>query len=147
MRWRLAAGLAALLGAALLVAGVALPLLSDQYRRLARARHAARGETELRIANPAGATLSLRRARDHLDDYEAISLAGESVWLPEGRHFVEASLDARRQLFPVTLDGGVQGPEPDGSCVVTVRRPSLEEPPCSTRGSRASSSSPGATPS
>ena len=128
MRWRLAAGLAALLGAALLAAGVALPLLSAQYRRLTLARHAARGETELRIANPAGAALSLRRAGRHLDDSQALPIA-QGAWLPEGRYFVEASLAERRQLFPVTLEGGGQGPEPDGSWVVTVRRPSPETPP------------------
>ena len=54
MRWRLGVGLAAA-GVAILVGSGAGKLVREEYRRLARHRHTARGEAELRILNPAGA--------------------------------------------------------------------------------------------
>ena len=114
-------------GAILVPAGM-LTLARNEYRRLSRARHVARGETELRIANPAGALLSLHRAGPSLEAAVALEPVEDGQWLPAGRYFLEAAMGDRRHLFPVTL-GGDKGPEPDGSWAVTVRRPASEMPP------------------
>jgi formylglycine-generating enzyme required for sulfatase activity len=114
---------------ALLVTTGALSLARDELRRSARARHAARGETELRLVNPAGAALALVRAGESLDDTAPLPLPAGETWLPEGRYFVEATLGERRLFFPVALDGSGEGPDEDGAWTVTVRRPAPESPP------------------
>ena len=123
--------LAAAVGAAgaLLVLTGALSLARAELRRAARARHAARGEVELRLVNPAGAALALFRAGETLDDVAPLPLPPGETWLPEGRYFVEARLGDRRLLFPVTLDGSGEGPDEGGSWTVTARRPAPESPP------------------
>jgi formylglycine-generating enzyme required for sulfatase activity len=128
MKARVGVALAVPAAFALLAAGGALPLVRGEYRKLDRARRAARGETELRIVNPAGATLSLYRAGRSLEDAGTLGAPAAGTWLPEGRYYVAAN-GGRRQLFPVTLEGTGPGPEPDGSWVVTVRRPAAEAPP------------------
>jgi formylglycine-generating enzyme required for sulfatase activity len=119
---------AAALVALLAATGVFSFLRAERVRR-ARARRAARGETELRIVNPAGAAISVHRAGKALDDAQAVDLPAGDLWLAEGRYFVEASADGWRQLFPVTIDGSGQGPEEDGTWTVTVRAPPSESPP------------------
>jgi formylglycine-generating enzyme required for sulfatase activity len=126
---RLAWAAAVAAGALLLAATGAVTLARGEYRRIARARHAARGETELRIENPAGAALSLFRAGDTLAAAEPIAVAAGGQWLPPGRYFVEATADGARQFFPVTAGTGGEGPEEDGAWAVTVRRPVGEAPP------------------
>jgi len=118
-----------------LAATGALKFLRAEQRRVARARRSARGETELRIVNPAGAAVSLQHAGKTLDDAAPLDLGESEVWLPEGRYFVEASTAAWRQLFPVTVDGTGQGPEADGTWTVTVRPPPREGPPLITEAS------------
>ena len=113
----------------LLVLTGAASLARSELRRAARARHAARGEVELSLVNPAGAGLAVFRAGETLDDAAPLPLPAGEAWLPEGRYFVEATLGDRRLLFPVTLDGSGEGPDEDGSWTVTVRRPSPESPP------------------
>jgi formylglycine-generating enzyme required for sulfatase activity len=103
-------------------------LARDEYRRIARSRHAANGETELRLVNPAGSALTLHRAGAALDGAQAIPTTGE-VWLPPGRYFVEAAAGDRRLLFPVEADPGARGPDPDGTWTVTLRRTADEPPP------------------
>ena len=84
---------------------------------------------ELRLVNPAGADLALFRAGETLDDAAPVPLPPGETWLPEGRHFVEATLGEKRLLFPVTLDGSGEGPDEEGSWTVTVRRAAPELPP------------------
>jgi formylglycine-generating enzyme required for sulfatase activity len=121
--------------AAIVAVGVLLVLTGvgsfarSELRRAARARHAARGETELRLVNPAGAALALFRAGATLDDAAPLALPAGEAWLPEGRYFVEATLAGERLLFPVTLDGSGEGPDDSGAWTVTVRRPPAESPP------------------
>jgi len=121
---------AAVLGAGVLLGLTgAVSLARHEVRRAARARHAARGETELRLVNPAGAALALHRAGASFEDAAPVPLADGETWLPEGRYFVEATVEGRRLLFPVTLDGSGEGPDEDGSWPVTVRRLATESPP------------------
>ena len=101
----------------------------SEYRRLMRSRHAAAGEVELRVVNPAGATLSVYRAGDTLQQTVHVGYAARETWLPAGRFYVEAALGTTRLLYPVTLDGSGKGPDADGSWTVTVRRPAAEVPP------------------
>jgi len=129
LRKILAAAAVLLAAGALLALTGALSLARNELRRAARARHAARGETELRLVNPAGATVALFRSGDTLDGATPVPFPAGEAWLPEGRYFVEATLAERRLLFPVTLDGSGEGPDEDGSWTVTVRRPAPESPP------------------
>jgi formylglycine-generating enzyme required for sulfatase activity len=129
VRRRLVLAAVVVAAAAVLVSTGAGTLARQEYRRIARARHAAREETELRIDNPAGAALSLRRAGDTLDRSEPVPLAAGETWLPPGRYFVEAATGGRRQLYPVTPEPPGDGPDADGAWTVTVRRPAGEEPP------------------
>jgi formylglycine-generating enzyme required for sulfatase activity len=115
-------------GAVLVTTG-ALSFLRAEAARRARARHAARGETALRIVNPASASLALFRAGKDLDDAAAARIAPGETWLPEGRYFLEATKGPRRLHYPVTVGGAGEGPEPDGSWTVTVREPASDRPP------------------
>jgi formylglycine-generating enzyme required for sulfatase activity len=112
-----------------LVVSGAARLASHEYRKVVRARHASRGETELRIVNPAGAVLSLWRAGNGLDDAVAVPLPDGERWLRDGRYFVEAGTGRERQLFPVTLDPPPTDLEDDGAWTVTVRRLAAQQPP------------------
>jgi formylglycine-generating enzyme required for sulfatase activity len=129
VRRLLAVAVALVAAAALLATTGAISLARSELRRVVRARHAARGETELRLVNPSGATLALFRAGASLDDATPVPIAAAEAWLPGGRYFVEATLADGHLLFPVTLDGSGEGPDEDGSWPVTVRRPSPESPP------------------
>ena len=129
MSRRLGVGLGVLAVAALLLSTGAVAVARDEYRRLTRARHAARGETELHVENPAGAALALHRAGDTLDGASATALVGQETWLTAGRYFVEATSGGHRQQFPVVLRDDAEGPDPDGAWPVTVRRASPELPP------------------
>lgn len=121
-------GIGAAVGA-LVVASGALSFLRAEQSRLARARRAARGETELRIVNTADASVALRRAGDSLEQAAPVALAVRETWLREGRYFVEARAGGWQQLFPVMIDGSGQGPEPDATWTVTVRPRPPEAPP------------------
>ena len=129
MRRLLAVAAAVVAAGALLVLTGAVSLARNELGRAARARHAARGEVELRLVNPAGAALALFRAGETLDDAAPLSLPAGQAWLTDGRYFVEARLGEGRLFFPVTLDGSGEGPDEDGSWTVTVRRPAPESPP------------------
>jgi formylglycine-generating enzyme required for sulfatase activity len=100
-----------------------------ELRRVLHARHAARGQTELRLVNPAGASLALRRAGASLEDAEAVPVPSGECWLDPGRYFVEAVSEEGRQLFPVTSDPWVGSPEGDDAWPVAVRRLAAESPP------------------
>ncbi|HEY7412882.1 MAG TPA: SUMF1/EgtB/PvdO family nonheme iron enzyme [Vicinamibacteria bacterium] len=128
MRWRLALAAASAAAVALLASGAGA-FARREYRRLARARHAARGETELRIVNPAGAALTLYRAGQGLDGAVAVPLPADGLWLAPGRYFVEAATGNARQLFPVTADPSRGGPEGDSAWPVAVRRIAPDPPP------------------
>ena len=122
-------GLAVAAGAVLAGTG-ALAFLREEQRRLVRARHAAAGETALRVVNAAGAAVALQRAGETLDDAAAVPLADGDSWLREGRYVLEARAPGWRQHFPVTIDGTGRGPEaPDATWTVTVRPPPGEVPP------------------
>jgi hypothetical protein len=123
VRWRFVAALLGLAGVSILAISGAARFARREYRRAARARHASRGETELRIVNPAGAAVSLRHAGATLDAVEDVPLPPGECWLPPGRYFVEAATPAGRQLFPVTLEPPLDTPDGDSVWTVTVRRP------------------------
>jgi formylglycine-generating enzyme required for sulfatase activity len=129
VRRRLGFALAVLGTFALLAYVGAASFARDEYRRIARSRRFARGETELRVANAAAAEFTVHRAGHALDDASPLGLAGEETWLAPGRYFVVASAGERRQSFPVVVAGGGDGPEEDGSWTLVVRRPSPETPP------------------
>ena len=129
MRWRFVAALLASGGVAILALSGAGTLARREYDRTMRARHAARGETELRVLNPAEAFLSLHRAGATLEDVEDVPLPTGERWLPAGRYFVAAAAGSWRQLFPVSLEPSVAAPEADSLWTLTVRRPIAEGPP------------------
>jgi formylglycine-generating enzyme required for sulfatase activity len=129
VRWRLGAALAAAAGVAILAVSGAGTLAGREYGRLRRARHQARGETELRILNPAGAAPALFRAGETLEAAGAVPLPEGECWLPAGRYFVEANTGSDRQLFPVTVEHDTGGPEDGSVWTVTVRRLGAEPPP------------------
>jgi len=91
----------------------------------------ARGETELEIANPAGASLALYRAGNSHGALEEISLSPpERLWLPPGRYVLRA-VSACTLWYPLPLVGYRSGPDEGGTFRVTVRSRSLR--PCSRR--------------
>jgi formylglycine-generating enzyme required for sulfatase activity len=96
---------------------------------VARARRAARGQIELRVANPAGATLELHRAGESLDSAETIPIPVGECWLDPGRYFVEGDTRDGRQLFPLTSDPSIGAPEEDSIWPIAVRRLAAHEPP------------------
>ena len=129
MRWRFVAALLASGGVAILALSGAGTLARREYDRTMRARHAARGETELRVVNPAEAFLSLHRACATLEDVEDVPLPTGERRRSAGRYFVAAAAGSWRQLFPVSLEPSVAAPEADSLWTLTVRRPIAEGPP------------------
>ena len=91
--------------------------------------HFARGETSLRLANPAGAGLALYRAGAHLDAARRVPVSEPETWLPRENYFLESSLGATRWWVPIPLAGFHLGPDARGSFAVTVRAPGAESPP------------------
>lgn len=129
MKRRVLLVVAAVVATGLLGAATGLSsFFAAEHRRLTRSRHAARGETELRVVNPSGAALALYRAGDALDGAVSVPLAAET-WLEEGRYFLEATSEGGTLRYPVTVDGTGEGPDEDGSWVVSARGPSRETPP------------------
>jgi formylglycine-generating enzyme required for sulfatase activity len=125
-------GVALAAAAAAVSVGLALgagEVARRELRRLVRARHLARGQVELRVANPAGAALTLRRAGNSLDATETVPMPSGECWLDPGRYFLEAVSADGRQLFPVTSDPSVTAPEEDSTWPVAVRRVAAENPP------------------
>jgi formylglycine-generating enzyme required for sulfatase activity len=106
-----------------------------ESRAAARARHSARGELALRIANPTAARLGLFRAGDALDEEIPQALGAGDTWLEEGRYFLQADVGGRRVYFPIHADGTSRGPDEDGSWPVVVRPPPREWPPVVGGGS------------
>jgi formylglycine-generating enzyme required for sulfatase activity len=129
MRRLLLAAAAAVVAVAVLASAGAASLARGEYRRMVRGRHAARGEVELRIVNPARATVAVYRAGNTPRETVHVGYAAGETWLPEGRFFVEAALGTARMHFPVTLDGSGTGPDADGSWPVTIRTPAADVPP------------------
>ena len=118
-------------GAAAASIGLALGAAAfgrGELRRLMRARHVARGQIELRVVNPAGASLGLWRAGTSLEAAEAVPMPSGECWLDPGRYFLEAVSPDGRQLFPVTSDPAFAAPEEDSLWPVTVRRIAAEAP-------------------
>lgn len=128
MRWRAAAALAAV-SCVVVLAVSAGSFGRRQYRRTLRARHAARGETELLLVSSTASRLSLHRAGASLDAAAELPIPTGECWLPAGRYFVAAALDGRAQLFPVTLDPPVDAPGGEPRWTVAVRQVAAEEPP------------------
>ncbi len=117
----LALGAIAVFASAALVGTGALAFLRDEQQRLARSRHAAAGETALRVLNPAGAALTLLRAGGTLDGSAPETLAAGDTWLREGRYILEARAPGWRQLFPVAIDASGRGPDgTEGTWTVTL---------------------------
>jgi formylglycine-generating enzyme required for sulfatase activity len=99
--------------------------------------HLARGETRLRLANPAGARLALYRAGSDLEATRQLPAPGPETWLTRESHFIEASLGPARWHVPIPLSGFNLGPDPGGSFAVTLRAPGPAVPPAAgTRSSR-----------
>jgi formylglycine-generating enzyme required for sulfatase activity len=96
---------------------------------VARARRAARGQIELRVANPVGATLALHRAGQSLDSAETVSIPVGECWLDPGHYFVEGVTRDGRQLFPLTSDPSIGAPEGDSIWPIAVRRLATDGPP------------------
>jgi formylglycine-generating enzyme required for sulfatase activity len=109
----------------LLGGGLATGLASlarAERRAEERAARLARGETELRVANPQAARLSLHRAGRNLDDVAPIAVESfASAWLPGARYFLEAHTPQGRSLFPVALDLQGAGAAGEGSLDLAVR--------------------------
>ncbi|HET7753892.1 MAG TPA: SUMF1/EgtB/PvdO family nonheme iron enzyme [Anaeromyxobacteraceae bacterium] len=113
--------------AGLLLVGVPLAiglaaLARIERRADERALHRARGEFELRVANPGAAHLALYRAGQDQGQAVPVDVASfASAWLPPARYFLEANGPSGRQLYPVTFDPGHPGPNGDGSLDLVVR--------------------------
>lgn len=119
----------ALLAGCALAGAAAAVLVRAAHRTLERSRHAARGETWLVLANPAGARLALYRAGANLDGAEGVPLAADEAWLAEGRYFLEARKGAFRLLYPVPIQRLQRGPDAGGAFLVAVRSPVSDLPP------------------
>lgn len=120
-----------MLVAALIAAAAALAVARGSAASAARAERWARGETELRTTLPPGATATLYRTGETLQDARSVNLAQGEVWLPDARYFLEVKprSAAGALLYPVPLMAGRRGPDADGAFAVTVRGPLPPGPP------------------
>lgn len=113
---------AAIIIAALVVAGGSLG--AAWYWRAERAEQLRfeRGETELIVTNLAGAPVRLFKAGKSLSEAAEIKeFSGARLWLPRGNYFLQADLPAHSAFYPVMLTGYRRGPDEGGAFVVTVR--------------------------
>ncbi|MBM2840639.1 MAG: FGE-sulfatase protein [Bacteroidetes bacterium] len=89
-----------------------------------------RGETELRVSNLSGATLTLFLAGKTLSDTSRITaFDGNSIWLPAGNYFLRVKDGTKLSYIPISLTGYHCGPDEDGSFNVTVRPLPKQFPP------------------
>jgi formylglycine-generating enzyme required for sulfatase activity len=89
-----------------------------------------RGETELLVANLAGARLELFKAGRSMNDPQLVAeFNGHNIWLPAGNYFLKATLDGRESFYPVSLTGYRRGPDAGGSFAQTIRAFIGGEPP------------------
>ncbi|HYN43309.1 MAG TPA: SUMF1/EgtB/PvdO family nonheme iron enzyme [Thermoanaerobaculia bacterium] len=98
-------------------------------RARAEANRSARGETRLEILNRTGATVSLYRAAQTLDDARPVNLGPNESWLPAGSYFVEARAGQKLWFYPVSLAGFEKGRVSGETFTITVRSPGTTDPP------------------
>jgi formylglycine-generating enzyme required for sulfatase activity len=119
-----------IIAASIVAASAAGALAVGAWTRAAtRASSRARGETDVRIRMPAGLSGTVYRAGDTLQDATPVASARESIWLPEGRYFLEVPVPGGRPLFyAISLRAGQLGPDAEGSFTVTVRTTTTTAP-------------------
>jgi formylglycine-generating enzyme required for sulfatase activity len=112
-----------IIAAAIVVASAAGALVVPAWTRASgRADRRARGETEVRISVPAGLSGTVYRAGDTLQEATRLESARESMWLPEGRYFLEVPTpDGPPLFYAISLRAGERGPDADGSFAIAVR--------------------------
>lgn len=125
-RWRTTAAIASVIIA--VCGGVAA---SRYYKReRAERMHFERAETELIVANLAGARLQLFKAGKAMRDAQAVaSSGGDRIWLPAGNYFLKADFPNREVFYPVPLAGYRRGPDAEGSFALTIRTLPDDTPP------------------
>jgi formylglycine-generating enzyme required for sulfatase activity len=100
------------------------------WRERAEQRHFERQETEVRIADLAGARLSLFAAGKDLAGATPHSEpVGERFWLPPGKFYLKAEQSGRELFYPIPLLGYRRGPDADGAYIVTIRNLPPSAPP------------------
>ena len=113
-----------------LMAAVALLASWMNARERKEQGHFEHEETELIVANLAGAPLHLFKAGKNLQDTTRISkFSSERLWLPHGNYFLRTDLPRQSIFLPVAVIGYRAGPEDDGALAITVRSLPRELPP------------------
>jgi iron(II)-dependent oxidoreductase len=92
--------------------------------------HFEREETEVLISSIPGATLTLHKANNNLQDAGTMPpLSGDRIWLPRGNYLLKVEHAGRVFFYPVPIVGYRSGPDKDGSFGITIRPPGADSPP------------------
>lgn len=111
-------------GALLVLAAGALAVTYFRSNERAEGLHYEREETELVIANDAGANLTLFKAGNRLQDAIPVSPKAEDrIWLPRGNYFLRAEQAGHSFFYPIPILAYRSGPDKDGTFGITIRLP------------------------
>ena len=117
-------------GTIVLVVAIAGSLLI--YRSIEQLEHSRfeRGETEIIVSNLSGASVSIFKAANRLDDATAVpSVSAERAWLPVGNYFLKVDGSRGELFYPVPITGYRGGPDEDGAFTITIRSMTDSFPP------------------
>lgn len=118
-----------------IIAGVivfllAATLLWRYFRSDERAErlHYEREETEVVVSNVAGASYTLFKAGNKIEDANSVSHIGERFWLPRGNYFLKVEQAGRIFFYPIPIVAYHSGPDKEGTLGITIRLPGSDSP-------------------
>lgn len=85
-------------------------------------------ETEVVVADLAGANHTVFKAGNNLQDAAPVAAVAETFWLPRGNYFLKVEGSGRSFFYPIPLVGYHSGPDKEGTFGITVRLPGSDSP-------------------